>query len=180
MKLDDLIAEGESLIRPCFLLTQSPRARLGGYWGGERRDRPNALPPEATALTSLRHIITINEDLLAELGLPSAAPLSLFEASTSAEMKVIAWSANRRHDSRRSPAPVSRYMQSPRNPFRQLRLSVSMEEQEFENGCATLVLPVINIPTYFVHPSQGSIWTSSPGAHLSIRARRMPSLAAGI
>jgi hypothetical protein len=80
MKLDDLIAEGESLIRPCFLLTRTPPARLGGFWGGERRDKPNALPPEATALKSLRHIITIDEALLAELRLPSAAPLSLFEA----------------------------------------------------------------------------------------------------
>jgi hypothetical protein len=80
MQLDDLIAEGESLIRPCFLLTVSPSARLGGFWGGERRDKPNALPPAATALRSLRHIVTIDRTLLAELGLPSTAPLSLFEA----------------------------------------------------------------------------------------------------
>src|ERR1700722_10098917 len=80
MKLDDLIAEGESLIRPCFLLTVSPSARLGGFWGGERRDKPNVLPPEAMALSSLRHIVTIDRTLLAELGLSSMAPLSLYEA----------------------------------------------------------------------------------------------------
>src|SRR5258708_10806717 len=80
MKLDDLIAEGESLVRPCFVLTGSPSARLGGFWGGERGDKPNALPPEATALKSLRHIITVDKALPAELGLPSVAPLSLFEA----------------------------------------------------------------------------------------------------
>jgi hypothetical protein len=79
MKLDESIAEGEALIRPCFLLTRSPSARIGGFWGGERRDKPNALPPEATALKSLRHIITIDDTLLAELNLPSAAPISLFE-----------------------------------------------------------------------------------------------------
>jgi hypothetical protein len=79
MKLDDLIAEGESLVRPCFLLTGSPSGRLGGYWGGVRRDKPNAVPPEATAVRSLRHIITIDKNLSAELSLPSAAPLSLFE-----------------------------------------------------------------------------------------------------
>ena len=81
MKLDDLIAEGELLARPCFVLTGSPSARLGGYWGGERRDMPNALPPEAKALKSLRHIITIDKSLLAELNLPSEAPLSLFGAT---------------------------------------------------------------------------------------------------
>jgi hypothetical protein len=69
MKLDDLIAEGESLIRPCFLLTVSPSARLAGFWGGERPDKPNALPPEATALRSQRHIVTIDRTPPAEFGL---------------------------------------------------------------------------------------------------------------
>jgi hypothetical protein len=80
MTLKDLIEEGESLVRPCFLLTGAPSARLGGFWGGERRDKPNALPPEATALRSLRHIITIDKTLLTDLSLSSTAPLSLFVA----------------------------------------------------------------------------------------------------
>ncbi len=80
MKVEDLIAEGESLVRPCFLLTGSPSGRLAGFWGGERRDKLNALPPEATALRSLRHIVTVDSALLAELGLVSTASLSLFVA----------------------------------------------------------------------------------------------------
>lgn len=80
MTFEELIAEGESLVRPCILLTSSPSPRLGGFWGGERGDKPNALPPDATALRRRRHIITIDGALLAELGLPTTAPLSLFVA----------------------------------------------------------------------------------------------------
>src|SRR5437588_208851 len=47
--------------------------------GGARRDKPNALPPAATCLAARHHIVTIDETLLAELGLPSSAPLGLFE-----------------------------------------------------------------------------------------------------
>jgi hypothetical protein len=60
-------------------LSSSPTDRLGGYWGGERRHKPNAVPRTAIRLASTRHIITIDERLLAELGLPTWAPLSLFE-----------------------------------------------------------------------------------------------------
>jgi hypothetical protein len=80
MTLDELISEGEALVRPCFLLMSSPSLRFGGFFGGERHDRPNIVPREATALASLRHIITIDSALPAELGLPTTAPLSLFVA----------------------------------------------------------------------------------------------------
>jgi len=100
MTIDELIAEGESLVRPCFLLTGTGSGRLGGYWGGERLDKPTALPPTATQLKSLRHIITIDQTLLGELGLPgarSAAPLSLFEA-----IDVFDWESHRLE---REPSP---------------------------------------------------------------------------
>ena len=79
MTLDELITEGEALARPCFLLSTSPSGRHGGYWGGERADKPNRVPPAARRLRSRRHIVTVDERLLAELSLPAAAPLSLFE-----------------------------------------------------------------------------------------------------
>jgi hypothetical protein len=60
-------------------LSSSPTDRLGGYWGGERRDKPNAGPRTAIRLASTCHIVTIDETLLAEIGLPKRAPLCLFE-----------------------------------------------------------------------------------------------------
>ena len=80
MTLDELIAEGEALARPCFLLSWSPGERHGGYWGGERSDKPNRVPPAATRLASRRHIVTVDESLVAELGLRPAA-LGLFETT---------------------------------------------------------------------------------------------------
>jgi hypothetical protein len=70
MTLDDLLAEATSLTRPCFLLGESLAGRFAGYWGGERKDIPNAVPPEATRLVSRSHIITIDPVLFAELDLP--------------------------------------------------------------------------------------------------------------
>jgi hypothetical protein len=98
MTLDELIAEGESLVRPCFLLTGAPSGRLGGFWGGERQDKHNAVPPAAVALESLRHIITIDQTLLGELNLPSAAPLSVFE------IKLV--DGNERYSVERNPLPL--------------------------------------------------------------------------
>jgi hypothetical protein len=81
MTIEELIAEGETLARPCFLMSSSRSSRLAGYWGGERADKPNRVPAGAKRLASRRHIVTIDEGLLAELGLPATAPLSLFETT---------------------------------------------------------------------------------------------------
>jgi hypothetical protein len=68
-------------------LSSSPTDRLGGYWGGERRDKPNAGPRTAIRLASTCHIVTIDETLLAEIGLPKRAPLCLFETTDVAGRK---------------------------------------------------------------------------------------------
>jgi hypothetical protein len=69
MILDDLLAEGTALARPCFTLSEIKTERLAGYRGGERSDDPNTLPPEATAIARQEHIITIDPALFADLGL---------------------------------------------------------------------------------------------------------------
>lgn len=74
MTVDDLLAEAEALARPCYLLGASGTGQVAGFWGGERADRPNAVPPEATALQSIRHIMTVDARLLNELGLRTPAP----------------------------------------------------------------------------------------------------------
>jgi hypothetical protein len=80
MTLDDLLSEGLALERPCFLLSETQSDRLAGYWGGEREDIPNAVPPEAFRLASRTHIATFDPALFAELGLSNSSdPISLFE-----------------------------------------------------------------------------------------------------
>ena len=69
MTVDDLIAEAEKLARPCLLLNTEGKGEVVGYWRGERQDRPNAVPPEATALRSIEHIMTIDAGLLARVGI---------------------------------------------------------------------------------------------------------------
>lgn len=79
MTLDELIAEGESLERPSWILRPEPTdSGVVACWGGERHDEPNAVPPEATALRNQRHIVTLSETLLAKTGVPQG-PVSLFE-----------------------------------------------------------------------------------------------------
>ena len=80
MTLETLIAEGERLSRPSFLLYPEPKGsgELVGYWGGSRKDIPDELPPYVTAFTGRRHIFTLNEELLARLGI-NQGPVSLFE-----------------------------------------------------------------------------------------------------
>jgi hypothetical protein len=79
MTLDELLEEGGALSRPCFLLCEGCGDRLAGYWGGERKDMPNKLPPEAIKLTARRHIATFDPVLFAELGLHRVRhPISLF------------------------------------------------------------------------------------------------------
>jgi hypothetical protein len=79
LTLDELIAEGEQLARPSWILrTQPTESAVAGFWGGERSDLPNALPPEVTVYQSRRHIVTLSELLLAEIGVQQG-PVSLFE-----------------------------------------------------------------------------------------------------
>src|SRR5262245_50262869 len=79
MTLDELIAEGESLVRPSWILrTQPTGADIVGFWSGERGDLPNALPPEVTAFRGRRHIVTLGESLLVEIGVRHG-PVSLFD-----------------------------------------------------------------------------------------------------
>ena len=53
MTLDELIAEGERLSRPCYLLGADGPGPVAGFWGGERADHPNKVPPSATALSAM-------------------------------------------------------------------------------------------------------------------------------
>jgi hypothetical protein len=79
MTLDELIDEGERLVRPSWLLRPDRTASgIVAYWGGERGDKPNALPPEVTAFRARRHTVSLSESLLAELGVRQG-PVSLFE-----------------------------------------------------------------------------------------------------
>jgi hypothetical protein len=79
MTLEDLIAEGEAIARPSFLLGPVPTpSGVVGYWGGERADQPNALRPEVSAFNGRRHILSLSENLLGSLGIRQG-PMSLFE-----------------------------------------------------------------------------------------------------
>lgn len=81
MTLDELIAEGESISRPSFILRPEPSVSgIVAYWGGERRDIPNVLPREVTAFTERRHILTLSEALFSHLKI-TRGPSSLFEWS---------------------------------------------------------------------------------------------------
>jgi hypothetical protein len=79
MTLAELIAEGEALARACSLLGEKPTDRVGAYWNGERGDRPNSVPPTATAVRSQQHIITIDKTLMNDLGMKSRYSPGLFE-----------------------------------------------------------------------------------------------------
>lgn len=82
MTLDDLIAEGEALARRAWLLGPRPtESGVVGYWGGERADKPNTLPPAVTAYRACRHRFTLSESLLTDL-IARPGPLSLFEYET--------------------------------------------------------------------------------------------------
>jgi hypothetical protein len=79
MTLDELIAEGESLARPSWVLRAQPtESGVVGCWGGGRGDMPDALPPEVAAFRGRRHIVTLSESLLADVGVRQG-PVSLFE-----------------------------------------------------------------------------------------------------
>jgi hypothetical protein len=79
MTLDELVEEGAALSRPCFLLREGRGERLAGYWGGEREDMLNTIPPEATAVASRTHVLTLDPALFAELGLHRLGdPIGIF------------------------------------------------------------------------------------------------------
>jgi hypothetical protein len=79
MTLDELLAEGEALTRPSWVLRTEPaETGIVGFWAGERGDMPDALPPEVTAFQGRRHILTLSESLLTEIGVRQG-PVSLFE-----------------------------------------------------------------------------------------------------
>jgi hypothetical protein len=79
MTLDELLGEGEALQRPSWVLRTEPTdSGVIGFWGGERGDMPDALPPEVTAFCGRRHILTLSESLLAGIGVRQG-PVSLFE-----------------------------------------------------------------------------------------------------
>lgn len=79
MNADELIAEGEAIAKKCFLLTTEPRGEIVGHWGGTRSDIPDSFPPEVTQFTSRRHIATVSERLLADLGIDRLGATGLFE-----------------------------------------------------------------------------------------------------
>lgn len=83
MKIEELIAEGEHLSRPSILLSANATGEIAGYWGGEREDLPNVVPPRARALQSIRHIITVNAGLLTTVGIPiKSSSVAIFEVET--------------------------------------------------------------------------------------------------
>ena len=48
MTPDELIAEGEALVKRCFALSARGAGAVVGYWGGVRADLPEQFPPEVT------------------------------------------------------------------------------------------------------------------------------------
>lgn len=62
MILDDLLAEGENLRRPCFTLSVEGKGDIAGYWRGER---PDYTPPALR-----RHVMTLDSQLLVQMGMP--------------------------------------------------------------------------------------------------------------
>ena len=64
MTLNELIAEGEAIARPAYLLGEEPTSGAPvAHWGGVRTDVPNETPVWATALAGRRHICTVARGL---------------------------------------------------------------------------------------------------------------------
>lgn len=74
MILDNLIAEGQRLVRPSIPLGSEKRGEIVGYWRGERADHPNTVPPEAIALRSTSHILTLDTSLLKQVEIEEYSP----------------------------------------------------------------------------------------------------------
>ncbi|MCW0220313.1 MAG: hypothetical protein OJI67_18445 [Prosthecobacter sp.] len=78
MTIQELIAEGESLARPSFLLGPKPTdSGIVGFWGGSRADRPNESFSDGV-FSSCRHVFSFSGTLYAEIGI-AQGPVSLFE-----------------------------------------------------------------------------------------------------
>lgn len=69
MTVDDLIAQGRSLARDCLLLSATGDGDVAGYWGGERNDFPDTVPPSATAIRSYCHVVTVDARCLDQVGI---------------------------------------------------------------------------------------------------------------
>ncbi len=81
MTISDLVASGERISRPCFLLHSQGAGSPDGFWGGERADHPNTPSAQAIDITTLEHILTIDPNLLERLDLRfNEGPVSLYVA----------------------------------------------------------------------------------------------------
>ena len=67
--IGDLIASGERISRPCFLLRSQGAGLPDAFWGGERADLPNSPATEMIEVGARRHILTIDPNLLKRLDL---------------------------------------------------------------------------------------------------------------
>jgi hypothetical protein len=76
---DELIAEGEALVRRCYALSARGAGAVVGYWGGVRADLPEQFPPEVTKFTRRRHIVTVGEPLLGQIGAERLNWVGLYE-----------------------------------------------------------------------------------------------------
>jgi hypothetical protein len=65
---DELIAEGDAIARRCFALAASGSGDVVGYWGGSRADISDRFPPETTAFSHRRHIVSVDGALLSRIG----------------------------------------------------------------------------------------------------------------
>ena len=79
MTADELIAEGEALVTRCFALSGRGAGAPAGYWGGSRADLPDQFPPEVTKFSHRRHIVSVGEPLLAQIGADRLGWVSLYE-----------------------------------------------------------------------------------------------------
>jgi len=79
MNIEGLVSEGEALARPAFLLNTAPTdSGIVGYWGGERGDMPNEMPPPRGIFSGRRHILSLSENITARIGI-TCGPVSFFE-----------------------------------------------------------------------------------------------------
>jgi hypothetical protein len=85
MTADELIAEGELLVKRCFALSARGSGTPAGYWGGSRADLPDQFPPEVTQFKHRRHIVSVGEPLLAQIGADRIKWVSLYEWTPTAD-----------------------------------------------------------------------------------------------
>jgi len=81
MNLVELIDEGNTLAKPCFILNTQQKGEIVGYWKGVRADAPEDLSPESPIFSRRQHILTLSEHLfesgsIDEVGFTS--PIELF------------------------------------------------------------------------------------------------------